>query len=353
MCSLRLFGHEKHESAVACPQARIPVFRCHIIRPPPCQYAGKNSSYTQLDYRAGTPQKQGRWYSAAVVLESPVFSHGPKKGVGSRATPFVKWAGGKRRLVATILQLAPTNFSRYVEPFVGGGAVALALGHKSMLLNDVNEELMGAYRAVRDTPRELIAELWRHKVAHDKDYYYQVRAQELGTATPNVVRAARLIYLNKTCYNGLYRVNRKGQFNVPIGRYSNPKIVDEEGLMAASRALAGAKLFSTDFGPFLQEHIRPGDFVYLDPPYVALGGYSDFNRYSPNQFGSDDQIRLRDLFESIAEAGAFPVLSNSLTEMTRELYAGHRILEVHMPRAISKSAGGRGTVAEILVAPNL
>lgn len=227
----------------------------------------------------------------------------------------------------------------------------MTLAHPKMLLNDVNEELMAAYQAVRDVPYLLIEALKLHKEAHSKDYYYQVRSQVLGPDASVVERAARLIYLNKTCYNGLYRVNRRGQFNVPIGRYSNPTIVDEEVILRASRALAGADLFSMDFELFLHAHVKPGDFVYLDPPYVALGGYSDFNRYSPTQFRADDQKRLRDTFEGLVDMGAFPVLSNSLTKQTLELYGSHRIIEVQMPRAISKSGRGRGAVPEILVVP--
>lgn len=274
----------------------------------------------------------------------------PRNGVS--ASPFVKWAGGKRRLLPTILDLAPRQFKRYVEPFVGGGAVALALGHPSMLLNDVNEELMAAYHAVRDFPSQLIEALQRHEWAHSESYYYQVRAQTVGSETGLVERAARLIYLNKTCYNGLYRVNRKGQFNVPIGRYANPKIVDREGILRASRALSSAQLFSMDFEPFMATNVQLGDFVYIDPPYVALGGYSDFNRYSPLQFRADDQFRLRDTFERLIELGAYPVLSNSMTDETRELYQRHRIVLVEMPRAISKRGSGRGAVSEILVVPH-
>lgn len=221
-----------------------------------------------------------------------------------------------------------------------------------MLLNDVNEELMAAYHAVRDFPSQLIEALQRHEWAHSESYYYQVRAQTVGSETGLVERAARLIYLNKTCYNGLYRVNRKGQFNVPIGRYANPKIVDREGILRASRALSSAQLFSMDFEPFMATNVQLGDFVYIDPPYVALGGYSDFNRYSPLQFRADDQFRLRDTFERLIELGAYPVLSNSMTDETRELYQRHRIVLVEMPRAISKRGSGRGAVSEILVVPH-
>lgn len=286
-----------------------------------------------------------------MTVDMLVTEREPLHKATSGAIPFVKWAGGKRRLVPTILGLAPSRFDRFVEPFVGGGAVALALAQPRMLLNDVNEELMAAYRAVRDAPHQLIEALKLHKEAHSKDYYYEVRARRLGPDSSVVDRAARLIYLNKTCYNGLYRVNRHGQFNVPIGRYTNPTIVDEGAILRASEALAGADLFSMDFEPFLEAEVRQGDFVYLDPPYVALGGYSDFNRYSPTQFRADDQERLRDTFERLLDMGAFPVLSNSLTEQTLELYGCHRIIEVQMPRAISKSGRGRGAVPEILVVP--
>ena len=270
---------------------------------------------------------------------------------GVSARPFVKWAGGKRRLASKVLGLAPHKYGRYLEPFVGGGAVAFALGDSAMHLNDANAELMGAYRVVRDSPSELLVELAKHEHEHSRDYYYLVRATQPDSLDSEIARAARFIYLNRTCFNGLYRVNRRGEFNVPMGSYRNPTIADTASIYAASAALWSTALTSIDFEDFLRATAIMGDFVYIDPPYVPLGGYSDFNRYTDTQFREKDHIRLRDTFNWLCEIGAYPILSNSYTPTTLELYAGHRIVKVQMNRAINKNGASRGAVEEALVLP--
>jgi DNA adenine methylase len=267
-----------------------------------------------------------------------------------RALPFVKWAGGKRRLVGAILAAAPPAFERYLEPFVGGGAVALALGHRPMLLNDANAELIDAYRAVRDDLPALLDRLDAYAAAHSEARFYAVRALD-PAALPPMERAARFIYLNKTCFNGLWRVNRHGAFNTPSGRYARPVLYDRERLAAAGRVLQGATLAAGDYRAFLDRHARAGDFIYLDPPYAPAGRYADFKRYTPEQFRDADQAALADVYADLIRRGAYPVLSNADTPLARRLYADHMIREVQAARRINHDGAGRGSAPEILVLP--
>lgn len=268
----------------------------------------------------------------------------------AQAVPFLKWAGGKRKLVSAILRAAPPTFQRYVEPFLGGGAVALALGHQSMLLNDANAELMETFCVVRDELDALLALLDEHRDRHSMGYYYQVRAQDPATLLP-VARAARFMYLNKTCFNGLYRVNRFGQFNVPFGRYANPILYDRDSMTAASRVLQQAELSAEDYASFLMRVAHPGDFIYLDPPYVPISVYSDFKRYTKEQFRADDQVRLAQVYDDLVALGAYPVLSNSYSDVALELYAKHHIDVVYVGRSINHDGAGRAPIREILVSP--
>lgn len=269
---------------------------------------------------------------------------------GAHAVPFLKWAGGKRKLLGAILSAAPPTFQRYVEPFLGGGAVALALGHPTMLLNDANAELMEVFRVVRDELDALLPLLDAHRVRHTEAYYYEVRAQDPAGLSP-VARAARFIYLNKTCFNGLYRVNRFGQFNVPFGRYTNPILYDQDSITTASQVLQAAELSAEDYATFLARVARPGDFIYLDPPYVPISVYSDFKRYTKDQFREADQVRLAQVYDDLVTLGAYPVLSNSYSDMALELYAPHHIEIVYVGRSINHDGAGRAPVKEILVSP--
>lgn len=266
------------------------------------------------------------------------------------ARPFVKWAGGKRRLVASLMSLAPMAYERYLEPFLGGGAVALALGHRSMMLNDSNSELIDAYRAVRDNLAALLERLDLHQAAHDREHFYAVRALEPADLTP-LDRAARLIYLNKTCFNGLWRVNRAGRFNTPIGRVDRPALYDRETMLAASTVLQHASLAHQDYALWLDHQARPGDFIYLDPPYDPAGGFADFKRYTAQPFGVAAHTRLADLFHELIRRGATPVLSNADTELVRRLYRDHSIQVIAVPRAISGRSDRRGLVRELLITP--
>jgi DNA adenine methylase len=269
-----------------------------------------------------------------------------------KAVPFVKWAGGKRRLLDTIVSIAPRTFERYLEPFVGGGAIALALGHHTMLLNDANTELMNAYRIVSSHLDGLLCLLDEHRKRHSAEYFYAIRVQNPTTLEP-VEQAARFIYLNKTCFNGLYRVNKDGEFNVPFGRYKNPVLYDLKEIRTASHVLQQAELFAEDYQSFLRQHARSGDFIYLDPPYIPISQYSDFKRYTKEQFREDDQRVLALVYNELVESGAYPILSNSYCELTLSLYAQHHIQVVYANRNINHEGTGRNSIPEILVTPRL
>jgi len=268
--------------------------------------------------------------------------------------PFLKWAGGKQQLLAQFEQYFPTDLNRYFEPFVGGGAVFFHLCNAARLPRDVflfdnNEELINAYKTVRDNLEELVSLLAAYKEKHNRDYYYAIRDLDRETVTlSDVERAARTIYLNKTCYNGLYRVNAKGLFNVPMGSYKNPKILHEEVLRAASSALQGVAIQARDFRS-LVDLCRPGDFFYLDPPYHPLTKTASFRSYTADSFGEQDQRDLADVFRHLTEKGCLCMLSNSHTPFILDLYRDFRIETVQAIRAINCDGTARGEVEEALV----
>ena len=269
--------------------------------------------------------------------------------------PFVKWAGGKGTLVGAIAERIPKNrtYRRYVEPFVGAGAMLFWIRRSfpdlPARIGDSNEELIVAYRTVRDDVDGVIAKLETHAHLHRQEHYYAVRANVPRGETE---RAARFIYLNRTCYNGLYRVNRKGLFNVPMGRYDKPKILDRENILAVSTALRDVELRSGDFGAYTDD-CGAGDLVYLDPPYVPLSETSQFTSYTRDGFGRPEQERLAETFETLAARGATVILSNSDTALVRELYSAltpkPSFDEVKVPRSINSKAGGRGRIGELLI----
>jgi DNA adenine methylase len=268
--------------------------------------------------------------------------------------PFLKWAGGKQRLLQQYEAFFPAGFERYLEPFVGGGAVFFRLWNTGRLpeesfLFDHNEELVNVYRVVRDEPDPLLELLAVHKAQHSRDYYYQVRGLDRGEVVlSDVERAARTLYLNKTCYNGLYRVNRRGQFNVPLGRYENPRILDADNLRAASTALQGAHIEARGFRS-LVDLGRAGDFSYFDPPYDPVSKTANFTNYTAGSFRDKDQRDLAGVFAQLSDRGCLCMLSNSDTPFVRELYEGFRIERVRANRAISRNAQGRGAVHEVVV----
>lgn len=268
----------------------------------------------------------------------------------SKARPFMKWAGGKTQLIPELLKRAPQKYTKYLEPFLGGGALFFALNPKRAVLNDSNQELIAAYKAVQRHPKELIHRLKDHAKRHSKEYFYEVRAMQVQIGD-NLETAARLIYLNKTCFNGLYRVNRQGLFNVPIGSYKNPVICDEENIHLCSQALQGTQLTSLDYRKFLEEYAEIGDFVYLDPPYIPVSEYSDFDRYSKDKFRLGDQVELASRYKDLVDLGAQALLSNSSTVLTEKLYQGFQFDKVKASRSINKKGERRGKIDEVLVQP--
>lgn len=270
------------------------------------------------------------------------------------ARPFLKWAGGKGQLLPQLSMLYPKKVRRYFEPFVGSAAVFFDVRQRfqfeAATLSDTNGELINCYRVVRDDVDTLIERLRQHKALHHArypDHYYDVRALPPDSLS-QVERAARLIYLNKTCYNGLYRVNGQGEFNVPVGSYPNPPICDVELLQSASRALGGVELLVGDFADLLPE-LSPEDFVYLDPPYYPMSKTANFTAYTEGRFDIEQQIRLAQFFRDADGQGCHVMLSNSDTPVMRELYKGFAISSVNATRRINSNGNRRGIITELVI----
>lgn len=277
----------------------------------------------------------------------------------SAVRPFVKWAGGKGQLLPELSRRLPRKFRRYHEPFVGGAALFFHLYNSGRLqdgalLCDFNPELVLCYQVVRDEPEALIAALKQHERHRlDREYFMDVRGWDRRPDFAQrgaVERAARTIFLNRTCYNGLYRQNNKGQFNAPFGYYKNPLICDPDNMRAASAALKRAELFVGDFGD-VAARAKPGDLVYFDPPYVPVSATASFTHYTGQTFGPDDQRRLARLFDELMERGVYVMLSNSHTPLSRELYAAHAVSTsvVLASRKINCDGRKRGNVEELIV----
>jgi DNA adenine methylase len=262
--------------------------------------------------------------------------------------PFLKWAGGKSKLIKQYLDHLPSEntYKNYYEPFLGGGAVFFHIQPSKAILTDINAELITTYRCVRDNIQELISLLKEHESKHSRDYYYSVRANLVKT---DLEKAARLIYLNKTCFNGLYRVNSQGKFNVPLGKYKNPNICPEDLLIAASEALERAEIKQTNFIEILNHANTSDDFVYFDPPYYPISETSYFTSYTNYSFKENQQIQLRDIFVKLSERGVKVMLSNSDCEFIRNLYTDFNIHTISATRAINSNAKKRGKINEILV----
>lgn len=268
-------------------------------------------------------------------------------------SPILKWVGGKRQLLSEIIPLIDESCDNYVEPFIGGGAVLFRLQPKKAIINDYNTELINVYRTVRDDLDGLVALLKKHEKYNSSDYYYEVRALD---RTPdfdkmsNSEKAARIIYLNKTCYNGLYRVNSLGQFNSPYGKYKNPNIVNEVVLRAISKYLNGNEISirSGDYKDVLND-IEKNSFVYLDPPYMPISSSSSFTGYTEGGFGYDKQVELKEECDKLNSKGVHFLQSNSDCEEIRELYKDYRIKVVKAKRAINSDAKKRGQINEVLI----
>ncbi|NIA14882.1 MAG: Dam family site-specific DNA-(adenine-N6)-methyltransferase [Nitrospiraceae bacterium] len=276
-----------------------------------------------------------------------------KPGKWAVPRPFLKWVGGKGQLLDELLKRVAHagEFERYHEPFVGGGALFFELarqkrlGRKQAFLSDNNANLIGAYRGIREDVEGVIARLEVHKAQHCKEYYYAVRAQ-----VPEALldRAARIIYLNKTCFNGLFRENSKGKFNVPMGRYKNPLICDADNLRACAAVLQKTKIEVRPFEAVVGK-AQSGDLVYFDPPYVPVSKTASFTSYDKAGFGEESQRRLADVFRKLDAKGAYVLLSNSMTGLVKELYGDFTLKRVRANRRVNSRADRRGQIDEALV----
>ena len=265
------------------------------------------------------------------------------------AKPVVKWAGGKSQLLEQIEEHLPQEFGTYYEPFIGGGALFFYLWNagriKKAVISDNNPDLINIYRVIKEKPEELITELKKRKYKNEKEAYYKIREWEPRKA---VLKAARMLYLNRTCFNGLYRVNSKGKFNVPFGKYKNPKFLNEDNIWAVHEALKDTEIRLCDFEEAVKG-AEKGDFVYFDPPYHPLSTTANFTGYTKNSFNEDDQKRLAETFRKLADMGVYVMLSNSYTDFIKGLYEDFNLKIVYARRAINSDAKGRGQIEEYLI----
>jgi DNA adenine methylase len=282
-----------------------------------------------------------------------------EKILKEKPTPFIKWVGGKRQLLKQFRELGlypPDNFdpckSTYFEPFVGGGAVFLDLSPQKAVLSDMNYELITAYNIIKDNVGGLIKSLKKHK--NTKEYFLKMRAKNINRLS-DIEIASRFIYLNKTCFNGLYRVNKKGGFNTPFGSYNNPLICDEENLRKISKKLKNVKVLHKDYKEVVKK-AKKGDFIYFDPPYAPLSPTASFTSYTKEGFGEHQQIELRDTFYKLHKKGCFVMLSNSNSDFINKIYKELakkdkkiKINKVGANRMINSDATKRGKIKEVLV----
>ena len=265
--------------------------------------------------------------------------------------PVIKWAGGKSRLVRQFSRYIPTEFNNYHEPFVGGGALFFYLfpeirkRNAKAYLSDLVEELINLYKIVKSDVEELITISKKH--IYDEKYYYKIRSLD-PCKMSDIEKASRTLYLNKTCFNGLYRVNSKGQFNVSFGDYIDPVIVDEANLRKASEAFQSAEIFHADFEVVLA-NAGKGDFIYLDPPYVPLSTTSNFTQYTSGSFNVNDHKRLKNVFDQLKARGCYVMLSNSNTDFVKDLFSSNNIKTINASRAINSNTARRGTIKELVI----
>ena len=323
--------------------------------------------YNRAQHRARRGPRAGRATISDGTAANEATGAAEAPETQAAARPFLKWAGGKTQILEELISRAPERIDTYYEPFLGGGALFFRLAAdpqrrpRRAVLNDLNHELIAAFRAVRDDAGALIERLGERERAYldldgegRGDYYYAVRQEYRDVVADggasDIEVASRLIFLNKTCFNGLYRVNRRGEFNVPHGRYVRPRILDAAGLEAASAALAGVELRSMDFKEACVG-AGPGDFVYFDPPFQPLSDTSSFTAYTERGFSRDDQLRLKFCIDGLRERGAPVLLSNSPHQWVIGLYEGSRYTIAHMParRAINARGNGRGPIDELAI----
>jgi len=271
-----------------------------------------------------------------------------------KGKPFVKWAGGKRQIMSELKKYMPDRFNTYYEPFVGGGAVFFEIAPKKAVLNDYNKELMNVFNCIKDEEKfeKMCNELNHHEAYHSEDYYYEVRDQDRNKNKFNKLadykRAARTIYLNKACFNGLYRVNSKNEFNVPFGKKIKVNTYEGQnlGIVHCILNFNDIELLSTDFEEAVKK-AKKGDFVYLDPPYDS--DTTTFNSYTEDGFGKGEQKRLADLFKELDKRGCYVMLSNHNTKLIRELYKDYNIHVIKAQRNINANGKKRGKVEEVII----
>ncbi|MGT2800115.1 DNA adenine methylase [Streptococcus marmotae] len=271
----------------------------------------------------------------------------------STLQPFTKWTGGKRQLLPIIKSLMPESYKNYFEPFIGGGALFFDLAPKTAYINDFNSELINCYQQIKNNPEQLIDLLTNHKENNSKEYYLDLRSVDRDGRIDKMStteRAARIMYMLRVDFNGLYRVNSKNQFNVPYGRYKNPRIVDADLILAISKYLNtnDIHILNEDFEDAVQ-NVDSGDFVYFDPPYIPLSETSAFTSYTHEGFSYKDQVRLRNTFKMLSEKGAFVMLSNSSSPLVEELYQDFHIHTVEAIRTNGAKTSSRGKISEIIV----
>jgi DNA adenine methylase len=274
-----------------------------------------------------------------------------KKKINPFVQPILKWAGGKRQLFPEISRYIPSKFKTYYEPFLGGGAVLFGFQPSKAIVGDINADLINVYSVVKDNVGELIEALSKYK--NEKDYFYYIREldrTEKYKKFSNIEKAARIIYLNKTCYNGLFRVNSQGQFNVPFGNYHNPEIINRPVLKAVSNYFNEHEIiFKAEGFESVLASASKGCFVYMDPPYDPISDSSSFTGYSLDGFNREDQLRLKDVCDRLDKKGCFFLLSNSYTDFIRELYSDYIIETVQVSRNINSDGTKRGKINEVLV----
>lgn len=285
----------------------------------------------------------------AANLDYDLQSNGESKLSEIRLEPFLKWAGGKRWLVSSHSHIFPTRFNRFIEPFLGSGAVFFSLQPKQAILSDINSALIETYQAIKDSPNEIRELLAKHHRKHSKEYYYKMRAMQPRT---NATKAAKFIYLNRTCWNGLYRVNLRGEFNVPIGTKTNV-ILDSDNFESVSKLLENAELNVCDFETTINQAVA-GDLVFVDPPYSVKHNNNGFVKYNETLFSWDDQVRLRDSLVEAKKRGATIIVTNANHSSILDLYRNiFDISTVSRHSVLSGNRKFRGKVSELIISANL
>ena len=271
------------------------------------------------------------------------------------AKPIVKWAGGKRQLIDKLLEHMPKEYNNYFEPFIGGGALLFELMPNNATINDVNQELLAIYRCLANNEwfKLMIEDLEKNEKKHSEDYYYEIRKIDRNPEfekLPIWKRASRAIYLNKSCFNGLYRVNSNGYFNVPSGKKKKVQTYDKENIIKLHDYFMNnnVTILEGDFSKAV-ENAKPGDFVYFDPPYDPFDDRESFTSYTKFNFSKEDQKRLADLFKELSNKGVYVMLSNHNTKYINELYEGFNIYIVNAKRMINADSKGRGNVEEVII----